>query len=200
MGNYRGHRERRGRRNEDEGDFLPERSSEPNYFQRPASVQAQQPVDAEVVWFNEGKGFGFVKLPDGAEAYLNIRALEAVGRSGVSERTPLKVIVEESHRGRQVAQVLEIGEAPAGVSSRARPPVSESRGAEIPGETRGTVKWYNPDKGFGFIAPSDGDNDVFVHATTLGRAGIAALTEGQEVLIQCGQGKKGLEVRSLRLA
>lgn len=200
MGNFRGHRERRGRRNENEGDFLPEKSSEPNYFQRSASARAQQPLDAEVVWFNQGKGFGFVKLPDGAEAYLNIRALEAVGRNGVSERTPLKVIVEENQRGRQVAQVLEIGEAPAGVTSRARQPVSESRGAEIPGETSGTVKWYNPDKGFGFIAPSDGGKDVFVHATTLSRSGMTVLTEGQEVLMECGHGKKGLEVRCLRLA
>jgi CspA family cold shock protein len=47
--------------------------------------------------------------------------------------------------------------------------------------TSGTVKFYNDQKGFGFIAPDDGGNDVFVHATALERAGIRRLGEGQKV-------------------
>jgi cold shock protein len=47
--------------------------------------------------------------------------------------------------------------------------------------TNGTVKFYNDQKGFGFIAPDDGGNDVFVHATALERAGIRHLGEGQKV-------------------
>lgn len=45
----------------------------------------------------------------------------------------------------------------------------------------GTVKFYNDQKGFGFIAPDDGGNDVFVHATALERAGMHGLTQGQKV-------------------
>lgn len=45
----------------------------------------------------------------------------------------------------------------------------------------GTVKFYNGQKGFGFIAPDEGGNDVFVHATALERAGIRGLVEGQKV-------------------
>jgi len=45
----------------------------------------------------------------------------------------------------------------------------------------GTVKFFNASKGFGFIAPDDGGNDVFVHATALERAGIQALNEGDKV-------------------
>ena len=45
----------------------------------------------------------------------------------------------------------------------------------------GTVKFYNSQKGFGFIQPDDGGKDVFVHATALERAGISALREGQKV-------------------
>lgn len=45
----------------------------------------------------------------------------------------------------------------------------------------GTVKFFNDQKGYGFIAPADGGNDVFVHITALERAGIRGLTEGQEV-------------------
>ena len=47
--------------------------------------------------------------------------------------------------------------------------------------TNGTVKFYNTQKGFGFIQPEDGEKDVFVHATALERAGIQSLQEGQKV-------------------
>ncbi|HSH62535.1 cold-shock protein [Methyloceanibacter sp.] len=47
--------------------------------------------------------------------------------------------------------------------------------------TLGTVKFYNEQRGFGFIQPEDGGKDVFVHATALERAGIRSLTEGQKV-------------------
>ncbi len=45
----------------------------------------------------------------------------------------------------------------------------------------GTVKWFNPTKGFGFIQPEDGGNDVFVHISAVERAGLSTLTEGQKV-------------------
>lgn len=45
----------------------------------------------------------------------------------------------------------------------------------------GTVKWFNPTKGFGFIQPSDGGKDVFVHITAVQRAGLDTLREGQKV-------------------
>ncbi len=45
----------------------------------------------------------------------------------------------------------------------------------------GTVKWFNSQKGFGFIQPSDGDKDVFVHISAVERAGISTLNEGQKV-------------------
>ncbi len=46
---------------------------------------------------------------------------------------------------------------------------------------KGTVKFYNDQKGFGFIAPDNGGNDVFVHATALERAGVSGLAQGQKV-------------------
>jgi CspA family cold shock protein len=55
----------------------------------------------------------------------------------------------------------------------------------------GTVKFYNGNKGFGFIQPSDGSRDVFVHATALERAGISSLAEGQKVEFDLEQDQKG---------
>jgi len=47
--------------------------------------------------------------------------------------------------------------------------------------TTGTVKWFNPDKGFGFIEPKGGGNDVFVHITAVERAGLKGLKEGDTI-------------------
>lgn len=56
--------------------------------------------------------------------------------------------------------------------------------------TKGTVKFYNEQKGYGFIAPDNGGNDVFVHATALERAGISRLSEGQKVSFETEQDRR----------
>jgi CspA family cold shock protein len=59
----------------------------------------------------------------------------------------------------------------------------EAAGAETPGgeEYVGIVKWFNPGKGYGFIAPESGGNDIFVHISAVQRAGLRKLTEGQRI-------------------
>ncbi len=55
----------------------------------------------------------------------------------------------------------------------------------------GTVKWFNPAKGYGFIQPEDGSKDVFVHISAVQRAGLNTLTEGQRVEYELVPGKNG---------
>lgn len=55
----------------------------------------------------------------------------------------------------------------------------------------GTVKWFNPTKGFGFIEPSDGSSDAFVHISAVERAGLRGLHEGQKVEYQLVPGRNG---------
>ncbi len=55
----------------------------------------------------------------------------------------------------------------------------------------GTVKWFNDSKGFGFITPSDGSNDVFVHHSSIKSEGFRSLAEGQQVNYEVEQGPKG---------
>jgi len=57
--------------------------------------------------------------------------------------------------------------------------------------SKGTVKWFNSNKGFGFINPDDGGDDLFVHHTEIKTNGYASLDEGQKVDFEVGQGKKG---------
>jgi CspA family cold shock protein len=57
----------------------------------------------------------------------------------------------------------------------------------------GMVKWYSPEKRFGFVAVDGGRSEVFVHAAALQRSGIARLTEGQSVAMEVTEGRKGLE-------
>ena len=204
MGSRGNHRDRKRDLDGYDEPSFPGSGAEPTYFQRPDRANPAPAVDAEVLWFNPDKGFGFVRTVDGSEAFLHIRSLESSGNGSVTQGSRLRVVLEDSPKGKQVCQVLEVSEAvgsppPRRPSARSFPnlptqPTSAEQTAE------GTVKWYNSDKGFGFISLSNGEADVFVHASALTRAGMSPLTDGQRVNISYGQGSKGLETRTIRPA
>ncbi|GGU75588.1 cold-shock protein [Lentzea flava] len=62
----------------------------------------------------------------------------------------------------------------------------------------GTVKWFNAEKGFGFIAPDDGSADVFVHYSEIQAKGFRSLEENQKVEFEVGQGQKGPQAQQVR--
>jgi CspA family cold shock protein len=62
---------------------------------------------------------------------------------------------------------------------------------DIMSKQRGTVKWFNDAKGFGFITPQDGGKDLFVHHTSISSEGFRTLAEGQQVEYLVGSGPKG---------
>jgi CspA family cold shock protein len=62
----------------------------------------------------------------------------------------------------------------------------------------GTVKWFNAEKGYGFITPDDGSSDVFTHFSSVEGSGYRELREGQKVSYESEQGPKGLQTKSVR--
>src|SRR3954462_6600527 len=110
------------RRGYDE-DYAPDYHAadrQPEYFSpRPTSTQGSEPVEASVKWFNADKGYGFVTVAGGSDAFLPSRALEAAGLSSVPDGARLKVRISQGPKGPQVAEVLEVDPTTAQIPSRA---------------------------------------------------------------------------------
>lgn len=189
------------------------------FGERPASRAPVMPtgpaVSATVKWFNPEKGFGFVELKDGSgDAFLHVAVLEQAGHGAVSPGTTLLVHKGQGQKGAQVTQVLEVddstatAEAPRQDRPRMSPGGSAGGGFGGPRmrddssavEMTGTVKWYNPTKGFGFVAVEDGGKDVFVHASVLERSRVGLLQDGQAVTLRVVQGQKGREAIEITVA
>ena len=102
---------------------------------------------------------------------------------------------------RPAASTQPVPPAPAG---RATPPLAAGEGSAGHGRAAqgsfGTVKWFNPTKGFGFVTPDDGGEELFLHRSVLEQAGLRDLTEGTRVRVQTSQGTKGPQVSALALA
>lgn len=174
----------------------------------PAPAMSNAPaVDAIVKWFKGDKGFGFVELSGGAgDAFLHIHALQSAGYETVPPGAKLKVTVGTGLKGAQVTRVLEVDTAGAAERAPQQPrssdgPRSNRRDFDASSAVTlsGKVKWFNDDKGFGFVQCNDGGKDVFVHISVLGNAGINHLAEGQAVSMQVVETQKGREAKSLAL-
>ena len=161
------------------------------------------PVHGLVKWFNPEKGFGFVELSDGSgDAFLHGSVLTQSGINAVQPGETLEVRVGPGHKGPHVTEVISVDSStavpatPRRSSFRVATSNGSSSGTAI--EETGTVKWFNAERGYGFIARNGGGEDVFVHVSALEKSGLTGLAEGQPVIIDVVEGRKGLEAARVR--
>ena len=159
------------------------------------------PVRGLVKWFNPEKGFGFVDLSDGSgDAFLHGSVLAQSGINAVQPGDTVEVRVGPGHKGPHVTGVLSVDSSTTVpmASRRSNAQATTSNGPSV--EETGTVKWFNPEKGYGFIAPNGGGKDVFVHISALEQSGVEGLTEGRPVVFDVVEGRKGPEATRVRLS
>ncbi len=158
-------------------------------------------VEAKVKWFNAGKGFGFVGLEDGSEAFLHISAVQAAGLAAPGEGATVRCEIGQGKKGPQVTRVIEIA-AVARQQSAASNTHTQYISQERPAGTidvDGAVKWFSVERGYGFVTPDDGGDPVFVGRDYVQRAGLQSLLAEQRVSMSVATTPKGREVRRIQV-
>jgi len=173
------------------------------YERRPGFFREDSPaghrVDAKVKWFNASKGFGFVTLADGSQdAFLPMAVLRRAGYEDVREGASIACEISAGAKGPLVINVLNVDNSTVVIPQDAAGGF-DHRGPRTSTTVEGTVKWFEAEKGYGFITPDGGGKDVFIHITALRRSGVNELGAGQRVRIEVIDGRKGLEADHITL-
>ena len=167
-----------------------------------------------VKFFNGAKGFGFIAPDDGGnDVFVHISAVERSGLQGLNEGDQVNFEMEQDRRSGKLAAVNLVVTGSSGPAPRAPRPggaggaprgfgggaprggddgFAPRRGPtrEPAGSGSGVVKWFNTTKGFGFIQPSGGGADVFVHISDVEKAGLSRLADGQAVSFDLEQDRR----------
>ncbi|MDE0149989.1 MAG: cold shock domain-containing protein [Rhodospirillaceae bacterium] len=168
-----------------------------------------RPLCAVVKWFLPMKGYGFLEPEDGSpDIFCHVSAVEASGRNTLPQGAVVTCETVQGDRGSQVSKIISV-EAPAVEArppARARPFDGRYPGPDAAGQpaadldVAGTVKFYDPIRGFGFVVPDDGGREVFVHASVLLRSGLADLQQGQRVFVRAESVPRGLQATEIEPA
>jgi cold shock protein len=167
---------------------------------------SQASAKGKVKWFNATKGYGFITLDNGGDAFCHASALQATGHSDVQPGTTIVCDLADSQRGLQVVTVHSVDTSTAEAPSRG--PRRDFGGGGGGGfghhhhrdngpsgpMVEGKIKFFNDQKGFGFVMPDNGSGDIYLHASALRRSGVQVVEPDQRIRYSTRQGNKGVEV------
>ena len=163
-------------------------------------------VWGQVKWYDAVKGYGFV-VPEGGGPDIMVHAscVRAFGKMTLTESSRVQILASQGERGLNAVELLEVEE----------PEVDASSEPGLPGSTRPTeflgpdvevgplvparVKWFDKQKGFGFVNIFGRSEDVFVHMETVRRCGFQDLASGEGMAVRTFRGPRGLMVAELKL-
>ena len=146
--------------------------------------------ERELVWYNERKGYGFVKIGD-TEVFLHRSTVDRLGLARLLTGDKVTVSLTVNEHGKVIQDLLRVDRP----INPAPPAASEPED----GELRAVVKFFNDIRGYGFVTAEDIAEDVFVHSRVLNDCGVHSLMQGQKLLIKVDDAGKGPQVQGVRL-
>ena len=153
-------------------------------------------ITGRIKWFDPAKGFGLIipdeadNLPFSGDVMLHISYLRKYGADRADEGAKIKCKITQRDRGWQAVEITEMDSPRAalyasGEAARVFETVS--------------VKWFNREKGFGFVQRPGDDEDIFLHIVTLRPAGLEDVEPGQTLSAMIENGPKGAHVSALKI-
>jgi CspA family cold shock protein len=156
-------------------------------------------LQGRVKWFNAVKGYGFLALDgDNSDAFLHVTTLRQSGLEDLKPGATVACAGVRGPKGWQVMKVLNVDSSTAVAAPPRPPPIPD--GVAMGEYIAALVKWYNNERGYGFVMREAADGDVFIHAAVLRRHGMESLAPGQKVMVRIAEGQKGLQVIEIRAA
>ena len=176
----------------------------------PGTVEASpaasgRTIRAIVKWFHPVKGYGFLEPEDGSvDVFCHLTVAQASGHDTLPQGAAVSCEIMQGDRGPQVSRILSVepatgnGPAGSGQSFDARYPDPQAAPPAFSVmEVPGTVKFFDPARGFGFVVPDDGGREVYVHSSVLFRSGMTDLAPGQRVFVRAESVPRGLQATDI---
>ncbi|WP_119309675.1 cold-shock protein [Cohaesibacter haloalkalitolerans] len=156
-------------------------------------------IAGKIKWFDVAKGFGFI-VPDdnSSDVLLHVTCLRRDGYRTAYEGARVVCEVLQGPRGLQALRILSMDESTAIHPSQLPPANTHVKVNPTSELEKAWVKWFNREKGFGFLTQGEGSEDIFIHMETLRIYGLTELRPHQEVMVRYGPSPKGKMATEIR--